>query len=129
MRILVTKWFDRWRRKEAISDMALCVTVDGMERGLIDGNLGGNLYKMRVAAPGRGKRGSHRVLLAFKSKERACFIYGFPKSVRENIDDKEERALKALAKELLGCDAKAIGKAIKVYELREVRCDDEQEQE
>ena len=30
----MTKWFDRWRRKEAISDMALCVTVDGMERGL-----------------------------------------------------------------------------------------------
>lgn len=96
-----------------------------MERGLIDGNLGGNLYKMRVAAPGRGKRGSHRALLAFKSKERACFIYGFPKNVRDNIDDKDKRALKALAKELLGCDAKAIRKAIKANELREVRCDDE----
>lgn len=128
MEILVTKVFDRWCRKETISDEALCKAVDEMEQGLVDASLGGNLYKKRIAAPERGKSGSYRTLLAFKSKERACFMYGYPKSARANIDDKEERALKALAKELLGYDAKAIRKAVKANEFREVRCEDEQEE-
>ncbi len=97
-----------------------------MEQGLVDAKLGGNLYKKRVAAPGKGKSGSYRTLLAFKSKDRVFFIYGFPKSSRDNINDKEERALKALAKELLGYDETAIGKATKAGEIRRVRCDNEQ---
>ncbi len=94
-----------------------------MEEGL-----GGNLYKKRVAAPGKGKSGSYRTLLAFRSKDRVFFIYGFPKSSRDNINDKEERALKALAKELLGYDETAIEKATKAGEIRKVRCDDEQKE-
>ena len=129
MRIYVTKWFDRWSGKEAISDTALCDAVNEMERGLIDANLGGGLYKKRVAMSGKGKSGSFRTLLAFKGKKRACFVFGFPKNDRNNIDNKEKKALKALAKELLGYDAKKIQKAVKAYELREVRCDDEQEEE
>ena len=54
MEIFVTKVFDRWCRKEAISDDVLCAAVGEMGRGLVDVNLGGNLYKKRVAAPGRG---------------------------------------------------------------------------
>ena len=68
-------------------------------------------------------------MLAFKLNERACFVYGFPKNARSNIDDNEARALKALAKEYLGYDAKAIRMVIKSNELREVRCDDEQEKD
>ncbi|MDA1090413.1 MAG: type II toxin-antitoxin system RelE/ParE family toxin [Proteobacteria bacterium] len=127
MKIYETKWFARWRRKQAIPDDALCTAVGEIEQGLSDGNLGGSLYKKRVPTLGRGKRGSYRTLLAFKAKNRAIFIFGFPKSARDNIDGKEERALKALAKELLGYDAKAIRKATKANELHEVRCDDEQE--
>lgn len=129
MKIYVTKWFDRWCRNQAISDAALCKAVDEMEKGLIDANLGGNLYKKRVAAPGRGKSGSYRTVLAFKSKKSAYFVYGFPKNVRANINDKEKKALKALAKEFLGYDAKATNKALKANEIRGIRCDDEKETE
>lgn len=129
MKIFVTKWFDRWSRKKAISDSTLCDAVNEMERGLIDANLGGGLYKKRVAIPGKGKSGSFRTLLAFKAKERAYFIFGFSKNDRDNIDNKDRQALKALAKELLGYDAKNIWKAVKAVELRELRCDDEQEEE
>ncbi|MBT5194167.1 MAG: type II toxin-antitoxin system RelE/ParE family toxin [Rhodospirillaceae bacterium] len=129
MEILVNKWFDRWRRKEAISDAAICKAVDEIETGLFDANLGGGLYKKRVAAPGKGKSGSYRTLLAFKSGARTCFVFGFAKSARANIDAKEEKALKALAKALLGYNATAIRKAIEANELREVRCDDEQKKD
>ena len=129
MKIYVTKWFDRWSRGEAIADSALCAAVEEIECGLVDASLGGNLYKKRVAAPGRGKRGSYRTLVAFKSGSRAYFVYGFPKSVRDNINEKEEKALKALAKNLLGYDAKAVRTAIKAKELREIECPEEQEDE
>lgn len=95
-----------------------------MARGLVDANLGGNLYKKRVAAPGRGKRGSYRTLAAFKPGDKAFFVYGLAKNERSNISDKEERALKAIANELLGYDARAIKRALDAGALRELRCND-----
>ncbi len=100
-----------------------------MEQGLVDASLGGGLHKKRVAAPGRGKSGSYRTLLAFRSKRRAFFIYGFAKNQRDNIDGKEERALKALAKELLDYDARAIRKAMAADAIYEVRYDGGQKKE
>ncbi|NQV85442.1 MAG: type II toxin-antitoxin system RelE/ParE family toxin [Rhodospirillales bacterium] len=129
MKIYETKGFARWRQKQAILDDVLCTAVSEIERGLTDGNLGGNLYKTRVPAPGKGKRGSYRTLLAFKSKTSAFFVFGFSKNARGNITGKEERALKALAKELLGYGAKEIRKAIKANEILEVRCENEPENE
>ncbi|HFK2920861.1 TPA: type II toxin-antitoxin system RelE/ParE family toxin [Stenotrophomonas maltophilia] len=37
-----------------------------MRQGLIDADIGGGLLKKRVALPGRGKRGSARVIVATK---------------------------------------------------------------
>ena len=96
-----------------------------MTRGLVDAKLGGNLYKKRVAAPGRGKRRSYRTLVAFKPEDKAFFIYGFAKNERANINGKEERALKAIANELFGYDARATKKALDAGALRELRCNDE----
>ena len=121
----VTRQFDRWARRQRISDDSLCSAVDEMARGLVGANLGGNLYKKRVAAPGRGKRGSYRTLAAFKPGDRPFFIYGFAKNERSNISDKEERALKAIANELLGYDVRAIKKVLDGGALRELRCNDE----
>lgn len=86
MKLYVTKLFDRWARKEGISDGSLCNAVAETERGLIDANLGGGLHKMRIAAHGRGKRGSFRTLLAFRPRDRALFVYGFAKNEGDNID-------------------------------------------
>ena len=121
----VTRQFDRWARRQNITDDSLCRAVDEMARGLVDANLGGNLDKKRVAAPGRGKRGSYRTLAAFKPGDKACFIYGFAKNERANISDKEERALKAIANELLGYDVRTIRKVLAAGALRELRCNDE----
>lgn len=121
----VTKTFDRWANKLRLSDDSLCVAFDEMARGLVDANLGGNLYKKRIAAFGRGKSGSFRTLVAFRSGDKAIFIYGFAKNERANIDDREERALKALAKELLAYSPRAIAMALKAGALRKLRCSNE----
>ena len=75
----------------------LRVAVAEMEEGLIDADLGGHVYKKRVALQGRGKRGGARTLLAYRIGKKAFFMYGFSKNELDNIDDKELKALKQLA--------------------------------
>lgn len=128
MNVFATKTFGRWARRERVSDNSLCEAIAEMARGLADADLGGNLYKKRVAAAGRGKRGSYRTLVAFKRAEKAIFLYGFAKNERGNIDEKESKALKALTKELLGYDNRRLARALKARELRELECDNDQDE-
>lgn len=44
--------------KAGLADNALCSSVKEMCDGLIDANLGSNIYKKRIAIKGQGKRGS-----------------------------------------------------------------------
>ena len=71
-------------------------------RGLIDADLGGGVYKKRIAQPGRGKSGSSRTLLASNRQDRWIFVFGFEKNDRANVSDRELEALKMLAADLLG---------------------------
>lgn len=88
-RILKTRLFCRWMKKVALEDEALCKAIAEMERGLIDANLGGQLYKKRVSLPGRGKRGSTRTLIATNRTNRWIFIFGFEKNEKENLTPSE----------------------------------------
>ena len=82
MRVFKTRWFHRWARKERLSDEALVSAVGEMEQGLIDADLGGNVYKKRVAFPGRGKSGSTRTIVAYRVEDKAFYMYGFAKNKR-----------------------------------------------
>ena len=53
----------RWLRKSPLSERDLCNAIDEMVTGLIDADLGGHIFKQRVAPLGRGKSGSARVLI------------------------------------------------------------------
>lgn len=97
MRVLKTRWFARWARREGLTDTALRFAVDEMRRGLVDAVLGGGLVKKRIARPGGGKSGGYRALLAADFRHRWVFLYGFAKSERENIDEKNLRDLRQLA--------------------------------
>jgi hypothetical protein len=103
-RVFRTKTFGRWLRKTMLSDRHLCNAVDEMSAGLIDADLGGQVFKKRVAAPGRGKSGSARVVVATNLANRWFFVYGFEKKERENIDARELAAFQHLAAVLLRLD-------------------------
>ena len=94
-----------------------------IEQGLVDAKLGGQVVKKRVALPGKGKRGSTRTVVALRQGDKAIFIYGFAKNERANISDKELKALKLLARELLSYTKPALEKAVKAGELIEVEDD------
>ena len=118
------KAFATWASGEGLCDDALASAVAEMEKGLIDAKLGGQVVKKRVALPGRGKRGGTRTLVAFRQGNKAFFIYGFAKNERTNISDKELRALKMLAKELMSYTTATLTKATKAGELIEIEVND-----
>jgi hypothetical protein len=125
VRILKSKAFSKWAAKEGISNGALAIAVDEMARGLVDADLGGHVFKKRVATGGRGKSGGVRTLLAYKSGDRAFFVYGFAKNARANIKADELDGLKKLAKELLGYTDHQLEQAIGNGALIEVNGDEE----
>ena len=125
MHAFKTRWFHKWASSEGVTDESLCAAVREIAQGLVDADLGGHVLKKRVALPGRGKRGGSRTLLAYRRGERAFFIYGFAKNVRANVSDKQLRALKRLAIELLRYADRAIEQALQAGELIEVKRDGE----
>lgn len=97
MRFFKNAWFERFARKQSISDKALMEAITRAERGLIDADLGGGVIKQRVARPGQGKSGGFRTIILYRTADRAFFVYGFSKNDRDNIDDDEEVAFKKAA--------------------------------
>jgi hypothetical protein len=98
VRIFKNKTFARFAAKEGIGDDELKAAVDEMERGLLDADLGGDVYKKRIARAGAGKSGGYRVIVYYRSGARTVFVYGFAKSDRDNIDPVELRVFKKAAK-------------------------------
>ncbi|GHV47564.1 addiction module toxin RelE [Synergistales bacterium] len=89
MKILKTHWFERFARKQNISDLVLGDAVRRAEKGQIDADLGGGLIKQRIAREGEGRRGGFRAIVIYRFEERAFFVYGFPKNDRGNISKQE----------------------------------------
>ena len=105
MQILMTKTFVRWMRKSCLTEEMLLDAVQEFGRGLVDADLGANVFKKRVRLPGRGKRGSARTIVATCFEGRFFFLYGFEKNERENISAPELTALKQTAAVLLALNA------------------------
>jgi hypothetical protein len=111
-RIYKSKWFQRFAHKEGISDATLRDAVSRAERGRIDADLGGGVIKQRVARPGQGKSGGYRTIILFRRSERAFFVYGFPKSAQDNIDEGDKRDFRVLAKALLAAPDEALARLV-----------------
>jgi hypothetical protein len=114
--------FDRWANEQGLTDQSLCQAVKEMNAGLIDADLGGGLYKKRVARTGQGKSGGFRTLVATNRGDRWIFVFGFSKNERDNINKKEKDALKKLASYYLSLSVQTLLKAQQSKELIEVNC-------
>lgn len=94
LRVLKTKSFARFARKEGLSDRILSGVVAAIERGLIDADLGGGLIKQRVDRTDEGKSGGFRTLIAYRLGERAVFLFGFAKKDMANLGSEDLRDLR-----------------------------------
>jgi len=120
VRAFKNTWFSRFAGKEGITDDELKEVVDLLEAGQADANLGGDVYKVRIARSGEGKSGGYRAVVLFKIKERTFFVYGFAKSDRGNINQGELQAFKERAKDAFSLTEKQIGDRVKNGTLTEI---------
>ena len=120
MRIFKNTWFNRFAEKEGIADEELRNMVSQLEADQADANLGGGVYKIRIARPGEGKSGGYRAIVFFRSGERTFYQYAFPKSSRNNIDQGELRFYKKMAKAKLAMTDSELTKTLAAGELIEI---------
>ena len=91
-----------------------------IEAGSFDADLGGDVYKQRIARDGQGKRGGYRTIVLCKRGERAFFVYGFAKSKRDTIDDNELVDFRELASLYFAYSTKDINTAIDAGKFFEI---------
>jgi hypothetical protein len=123
-RIFKTKTFSRWLNKNDLNNRYLLEAVEEMEKGLIDADLGCNVYKKRVKRPGMGKRSGARVIVATKLLKRWYLMFGFTKNEKLNISDDELLSLQETAKRLLNLSDQEIEAAISANQLEELEIDE-----
>lgn len=128
MRVFVTRVFARFARKERLDNRRLCEAIARAELGAVDADLGGHLIKQRIARPGGGRSGGTRTVIAYRAAQRSVFLYGFAKSERDNIDDRELADLKNLAGHYLSYSDAQIAVALIHSELTEIECDDQDQE-
>jgi hypothetical protein len=120
VRIFKTRAFARFARREGITDAALREAIARAERGLVDADLGGFVIKQRVARPGQGRSGGFRTLIAFKTKERSIFLFGFAKNELDNVSVRELDDLKKAAKVYMALSEEDLDLAVTEKGLTEV---------
>jgi hypothetical protein len=100
--------------------------VPELEAGQWDADLGGGVYKQRIARAGAGKSGAYRLIIFFRSGERTFFEYGFAKSDRGNISKIQLKNLKKKAKSLLSLSEEQLKLLLATETYLEIKeCKDE----
>lgn len=127
MKVYATRNFARFRKREHLTDEALRRAAKAIAEGNADVDLGGGVFKQRIARPGSGKSGGYRTLILHKRGDAYIFSYGFAKSSRANIDDAELKAFRELAAVYGRFTAREFESAVEVGELIEVRDDEDDE--
>jgi hypothetical protein len=93
LRVFASKPFVRFARRFGIDDEALWDAVNGP----CDADLGGGLFKYRLAREGEGSSGGARALVAMRAGQRAVLMFGFEKKDLANIRRDELRGYRKAA--------------------------------
>lgn len=124
MTVFMTKGFARFARKAGLADESLRTAAAEVAVGAHDADLGGGVFKQRVARAGGGRSGGYRTIILFKVGGHSFFAHGFAKNEKANVSAKEVKALKQLAAVYLGFSDEEIAAAAAAGELVEVPSDD-----
>ena len=73
MRIFNNKAFDRWARKAGLTADDLRSAAQEVSAGNVEADLGGKVYKKRVALHA-GKRGGARVIVCYQKGKNIFFV-------------------------------------------------------
>ncbi|NOQ64368.1 MAG: hypothetical protein GQ582_07635 [Methyloprofundus sp.] len=108
MKILSTKWFNKWAKKSKLGGTDLIEAVGNLEQGLSTANLGNHLFKVRVKKAHSGKSSGFRTIVVYQNNNKAIFLYGFEKNERSNIDNSELQYFKKFGNDLLNMNEEQV---------------------
>jgi len=123
MRIFVNRQFRKFAAQNTIADSALCRAIREISTGLAHANLGGDVYKQRIARKGQG----NRVVFARSfslERTKPLSLSRLCKNEQDNLERNEIAGLKDLAGRMLNYDEQTIALALKNGALEEVVCEE-----
>lgn len=112
-----SKPFMRFARRFGISDAELWQAVNGE----YDADLGGGVFKFRLARHGEGTSGGARAIVAMKVGQRVVLMFGFEKKDQANINALELRAFRKAARVYLGYTEEEMTAIVRQNSLVEIR--------
>ena len=123
MRIYLTKDFARFARKAGLRSGVLQEAAAAVANGRWDADLGGGVFKQRIARDGGGKSGGFRTIVLFRRGDHIFFVHGFAKSEKANVAPRELRALRKLGGVLFGFSVAELRDAVVHGDLVEISGD------
>ncbi len=120
-KIYFVKSFRNFRKEVSMSDRELIKVALEVESGLYDADLGSGLIKKRMAAPGQGKSGGYRLILAVRKEDRIIFLHGFRKNNQSNLNTKELKYLRSIGLILLNLNDRGLSRVMEEGEIIEVK--------
>lgn len=116
LRVFASKPFMRFARRFGIDDDTLLKTVNGA----FDADLGGGLFKYRLAREGEGSSGGARALIAMKVGQRSVLMFGFEKKDQANIRPDELKGYRKAAKIYLSYSEEEITAIVRQQAIIEI---------
>jgi hypothetical protein len=132
MRVFLVPQVSRLLRRERLPESALCRTAREVLTGTLgagEADLGGGLFKKRVARPGGGKRSGYRVIVAYRRlrADRVLFVYAFAKNATSTLTPQGHEALAKIAAVFLDADEMQISRLLTSGDVSEAKCDDNEQ--
>ena len=118
---LKTKWFNKWAKKNLISDEILLDTLKNIQNKLGVVDLGSGLYKVRTHKTGKGKSGGFRTIVVYREEYVSIFVFGFSKTDKGNLNNEELKYFKKLSKDLLSITKEEYIKLVKLGDFISIK--------
>ncbi len=115
-RVFASKPFMRFARRFGITNADLWQVVNGE----YDADLGGGVFKFRLARRGEGTSGGARAIVAMKAGWRVVLMFGFEKKDLANIRGDELRAFRKAAHVYFGYSEDEISAIVRENSLLEI---------
>ena len=119
-------------RKERLPDAALCKAAREVLAGTFgagEADLGGGLFKKRLARPGGGKSGGFRAIVAYgpPRADRVLVAYAFAKNAASTLTPQGHDALSKVAQAFVAASNEQLAELLASGNVSEVACDADDE--
>jgi hypothetical protein len=127
MRVFLVPQVAKLMDNERLPESALCRTAREVLAGTLgagEADLGGGLFKKRVARHGAGKSGGYRIIVAYKQlkTERVLFAYAFAKNAASTLTPQGHEALAKVAQVFLTAGDEQAAARLASKDVTEVEC-------